>query len=124
MQIGITGRAKTIVSKENTASAVGSGTLDVFSTPAMIALMEQAAFESISDYLEEGQSTVGIVINAKHLRATPLDENVWAESKLLEIDRQRLVYSIQAYDAKGMIGEAHHERFIVSNERFMAKAKD
>ena len=121
MEIGIKGRVETIVNNGNTAKFVGSGALDVFATPNMIGLMEQAAQASVAPYLEEGQGTVGTKIEVSHDAATPLGMKVWAESELIEIDRRRLVFEVKAYDEAGLIGQGRHERFIIQNEKFLAK---
>ena len=119
---GILGKQQVIVSHSNSAAAMGSGLLEVFSTPAMIALMENAASGSVQKYLEPGKTTVGISINAKHLSPTALGMTVECESELLEVDGKRLVFKITAYDKCGVIGTAKHERMIVETKRFMEKA--
>ena len=119
---GIIGTGEVIVTQENTAAAMGSGALPVFATPAMVALMEKTAMESILDALEEGKGTVGTSISAKHLSATPVGMKVTCQSELVEVDKRRLVFKITASDACGVIGEAEHERFIIDNEKFLAKA--
>lgn len=123
MQIGITGKQTITVTEEKTAQAMGSGTLLVFATPAMIALMENTAYKSVADELEEGAGTVGTLMNVKHVAATPVGMEVTCETKLVEVDRKRLVFEVKAYDAAGVIGEGTHERFIIDNERFLAKAE-
>ena len=121
MEIGIKGRAETVVNHENTAKFVGSGELEVFATPQMIALMEQAAASSVAGELEEGQGTVGTLLNVSHDAATPLGMKVWAEAELVEVDRRRLVFDVKAYDECGLIGQGKHERFIIQNDKFLAK---
>ena len=123
MQIGITGKQTMTVTEEKTAQAMGSGTLPVFATPAMIALMENTASKSVEAKLDEGAGTVGTLINVKHVAATPVGMDVTCETKLVEVDRKRLVFEVKAYDAAGVIGEGTHERFIIDNERFLAKAE-
>ncbi len=122
METGIKGKLSIKVTNENTAAALGSGTLNVFSTPAMIALMEKTAWESVAPYLAEGESTVGISLDVKHLAATPVGDTVTCESELVEVDRRRLVFSLKVTDSVDVIGEGKHERFVVTNEKFMAKA--
>ncbi len=109
------------VTKENCASAMGSGALDVFATPSMVALMEGAACEVIKDSLEEGQSSVGTKVDIAHLKATPLGDTVTATATLLEIDGRRLVFKVSASDSKGLIGEGTHERFLINVEKFLSK---
>ena len=120
---GVKGTQEIMVTEENTAKVMGSGALDVFATPAMIALMEKTAWESVQPYLEEGSGTVGTLMNVKHVAATPVGMVVTCETKLVEVDRKRLVFEVKAYDAAGVIGEGTHERFIIDNERFLAKAE-
>ena len=122
MEIGIKGREETVVVPANTAKAICSGELDVFATPSMIGLMEKTAKESVAPYLEEGQGTVGTLVNVTHDAATPIGMKVWAESELIEIDRRRLVFEVKAYDECGLIGKGIHERFIIQSDKFIAKA--
>lgn len=122
MEIGITGKKTITVTENMTAKTMGSGELDVYATPCMIALMENTAYKSIEEYLEDGLGTVGTLINAKHLSATPVGMEVTCESKLIEIDRKRLVFEVKAYDKSGCIGEGIHERFIIDNKKFFDKA--
>lgn len=121
LKTGIIGETKTTVSDKNTAIAHGSGSVAVFATPAMIALMENAALSSVQPYLPEGHTTVGIKISSTHIAATPLGMEVTAKSELTEIDGKRLVFRIEAYDAKEKIGEGTHERFVINVEKFMKK---
>lgn len=122
LTVGIKGKAETIVSEANSAKTLGSGTLDVFGTPAMVALMEETALKSVAPYLDEGCGTVGISLNVTHDAPTPFGMKVWCESELTEIDGRKLVFQVTAYDAKGKIGGGRHERFIIQNEKFQAKA--
>lgn len=124
LEKGTKGYAEVTANAENSAAVMGSGDLDVFATPAMVALMEQAASKSIAKELEPGQSTVGTLMNIRHLSATPLGMKVTAESVLEEIDRRRLVFSVKAYDERGLVGEGIHERFIVDAEKFMDKTRE
>ena len=119
---GITGHQETIVTVENTAKTMKSGTLDVFATPAMIALMEDVAFESVASELEEGCGTVGTLIDVKHVAATPVGMKVTCETELTKIDGRALTFSVKAFDECGLIGEGVHERFIINDEKFQAKA--
>ena len=119
--IGLKGRAETVVSDANTAQAACSGALPVFGTPFMCALMEEAAWKSIAPHLEPGQSTVGTRLNVSHDSATPVGMKVWAESEVTEVDGKRLILTVAAFDERGPIGRGTHERFIVTDERFLAK---
>ena len=123
LTIGIKGREEVMVTEENTAKAMGSGTLDVFATPAMTALMEMTAWKSVAPFLEDGDGTVGTLLQITHDAPTPLGMQDICESALLEIDGRRLVFHVAAFDAKGKIGEGRHERFVINNERFAAKAE-
>ncbi len=119
--VGLKGRAETVVNESNTAQAACSGALPVFGTPFMCALMEEAAWKSVAPYLEEGQSTVGTKLEITHDSATPVGMKVWAESEVTQADGKRLVLRVAAYDGKGLIGQGTHERFIITDERFLAK---
>ena len=119
---GILGKEQTIVSHGNSALSMGSGSLEVFSTPSMIALMECACANSVKMHLEPGKTTVGVSMDAKHVSATPLGMTVHCESELLEVDGKRLVFKITAFDKCGIIGTATHERMIVDSRKFMEKA--
>jgi predicted thioesterase len=121
LQIGIKGEATTTVVYANTAAAVGAGGVEVFATPMMIALMENAAWRAVAEELAEGQVTVGTLVNVRHLAATPLGQQVRAVAELIEIDRRRLVFRVAAYDEKQQIGEGLHERFIVNLDQFLHK---
>ena len=121
LEPGIKGSAGCTVTDNDTAKALGSGGLDVFSTPIMVALMENAALSSVRPYLDEGMDTVGTRLEISHDSATPVGMAVRAESELVEVDRRRLVFEVKAYDEKGLIGQGRHERFIVGVEKFLAK---
>ena len=123
LSTGIKGEKSVEVVYENTAAALGSGLLEVFATPAMIALMENTACTSVAGELGEGEGTVGTLLNVKHLSATPVGMTVRCESELIEVDRKRLVFDVKAYDDAGLIGEGIHERFIINNEKFMSKTQ-
>lgn len=124
MELGQIGKQSVKVTESMTAKTMGSGEADVFATPALIALMEKTAYLSVKDGLEQGQSTVGTLINVKHLSATPAGMDVVCESKLINIDGKRLTFEVKAYDTTGCIGEGTHERFIVNAERFQNKANE
>ncbi len=123
LNIGLKGRAEEIVTKENTAIRMCSGTVEVYATPCMIALIEKAASNSVLPLLEEGFSTVGTELHVKHLAATPIGMKVWAESELIEVDNRKLLFIAKVYDEKGLIGEGTHERFIINIEKFLKKAE-
>ncbi|BAE83695.1 thioesterase family protein [Desulfitobacterium hafniense] len=119
--IGVKGRAEKIVDQTNTAKTMGSGSLDVFATPALVAMMEEAAVSALN--LGEEQSSVGVSLDIKHTAATPLGMKVWADAELIEVDRRRLVFKLEAYDDKELIGSGTHERFIIDVEKFMIKTQ-
>ena len=120
---GVRGTQEELVTEKNIASALGSGGLAVYATPCMITLMEYCAMESVKPYLPEGSSTVGTLINVKHLAATPMGMKIRCETELVEVDRRRLVFLCRAYDEAGLIGEGTQERFIVDNAKFMDKTQ-
>ena len=124
LETGIKGEAKEVVSEKNSAKAMKSGELNVYATPSMIALMEQAAYKSVAAELEEGKGPVGTLMNVSHISATPFGMEVTAVSELVEIDRKRLVFKVEAFDERGKIGEGTHERFIIDNEKFQEKANN
>ncbi len=122
LEAGVKGRQELVVTEENTAKTMGSGSLNVFATPAMIALMERTAWESVQPYLEEGSGTVGTSLDVRHTAASPLGMKIICETELMKVDGRALTFSVKAYDEAGPIGEGVHERFIVYNEKFQAKA--
>lgn len=123
METGIIGQEELVVNETNTAEALGSGSLAVFATPAMIALMEKTARLSVAPFLEAGQSTVGTLVNVKHLSASPVGMKITCRTELKEIDRRRLVFHVECSDEAGIIGEGEHERFIIDEAKFMAKTE-
>lgn len=122
LETGIKGTTTVTVNEANTAKTMGSGTLDVFATPALIALMEETCWRSVADQLEDGCGTVGTLLEIRHTAPTPIGMDVTCESELVEVDGRRLVFTVQAHDAKGLVGEGRHERFVIQNEKFQAKA--
>lgn len=124
IKTGIKNTKQITVEEKDTALTYGSGTLNVFATPAMTALMENTAMNAAAPYLEEGEATVGTEINIKHLSATPVGGTVTCEAELTEADGRRLVFSVKAFDNAGLIGEGTHERFVIKTEKFLAKTYD
>lgn len=122
MDTGAVGNFTVKVTEDNTAAAVLSGTLRVFSTPMMIAAMEAASVDAVKDFLDAGSSSVGTKINIEHISASPVGMNITAKSTLREIDGRRLVFDVEACDDKGVIGTGVHERVIVDTAKFMDKA--
>jgi fluoroacetyl-CoA thioesterase len=123
MKIGQTGAFKVRVDDTNTAEAMGSGSLSVFATPAMVAAMEAASVACVSGQLEKGMTTVGTRLSIEHIAATPIGVDVTATATLAEVDGRRLVFEVTAEDTKGVIGKGEHERFIVEEKRFLEKAE-
>ena len=123
IETGIKGHREQIVTPEMSAARVGSGLVDVFATPMLVALVEQTCYESVLPHLDVGQGTVGTLVNVSHLSATPIGRRVWCDSELTEVDRRRLVFSVKAYDDCGLIGEGTHERFVIDTAKFMDKLK-
>ena len=115
------GHIEQTVTPDLTAARIGSGLVEVFATPMMVALVEQTCLESVLPYLDEGQGTVGTLVNVTHSAATPVGMRVWCDSELVEVDRRRLVFSVKAYDECGLIGEGRHERFVIDSAKFQAK---
>ena len=124
MQTGLTNTVTITVTHNDSAKVHGSGTLDVFATPAMIALMERTAMDSVAEYLAEDEATVGTEINVQHLSATPIGCEVTCHSELIGIDGRKLTFKVTASDSKGVIGEGTHTRFIIKTEKFLAKASE
>ena len=123
LTVGIKGYDEVVVDMSNVASAVGSGALDVFSTPSMIACMERAALSSVMPYMDEGFSTVGIGLDVQHLAATPIGETVRTESELVEIVKNRfLTFDIKSYCGEQLVGTCIHKRCVVDINKFMEKA--
>ena len=121
MEIGLTYTSTLMVSHDHVAAVMGSGDLHVFATPAMVALMENAAMLAVADYLPEGSTTVGAVMNTSHVKPSPVEETIRATAVLTTIEGRKLTFEIKAEDSKGIIGEAVHVRYIVDRERFMSK---
>ena len=115
-KIGSIGVAEAMVTRENTAAAAGSGSLLVFGTPYMIALMEKAACSALEGCLEAGCSTVGTLLNVAHTAATPVGMAVRAEAELTAVEGRKLSFTVTAFDEKGEIGKGTHERFIIFEE--------
>ena len=110
-----------VVEHKDTAAVYGSGALEVFATPAMIALMEKTCLESVADKIGEENTTVGIAVNIKHLKASPVGATIRCEAHLVEVDRRRLVFEVQCFEGEILVGEGIHERFVVDSEKFMSK---
>ncbi|WP_373837160.1 thioesterase family protein [Bacteroides heparinolyticus] len=121
METGLTYTATTIVATENTALSLGSGDMKVFATPAMIALMENAAMNAVAQHLPEGNTTVGISMQSTHIAASGIGKKITATATLTHVEGRKLTFKVVAYDGETLIGEGCHERFIVDRERFLSK---
>lgn len=121
MKIGLSYESNTLVTETNTAETLGSGDMAVFATPAMVALMENAAMLAVKDSLPEGSTTVGVEMQTSHVKASALGAKVTASATLVEVDSRRLTFDVKAWDEKGVIGEGRHVRFVVDRERFLSK---
>lgn len=123
-QIGITIKKKTTVTPELLASYVGSGTIQVYATPMVVALMEKAAAALVQPYLDEGITTVGTRIAIDHLSATPQDAQVYAVATLTALHGRKFDFSVEAYDNGGLIAKGEHTRFSVKADTFLKKAQE
>lgn len=120
--IGMKGEAFTDVERADTAKEVGSGSLLVYATPCMVALMEGAACEAISEALKEDQTTVGTMLNIEHISATPVGLEVRAEAEVTAVEGKVITFDVKAFDEAGEIGHGTHKRVIVNSQKFLDKA--
>ncbi len=123
LKAGLSAQSTTTVNIENTALKLGSGDLEVFATPAMIALMENAAMKAVAQSLPEGSTTVGTEMNASHIKASAMGAQITATAVVTEVEGRKITLNVGARDEAGLIGEGVHTRFIVDREKFMAKLK-
>ncbi len=121
MEKGLRYESVATVGDGNTAVGMGSGDLPVFATPAMAALMENAAMMAVAGHLPAGATTVGTEIGVSHVKASPVGARITASAELVEVDGRRLVFAVRAWDERGTIGEGSHTRFVVDRDRFMGK---
>ena len=119
--IGLTHSEEIVVEHKDTAAVYGSGALEVFATPAMIALMEMTSLKCVANKIGEENTTVGVAVNIKHLKASPVGHTIRCEAKVIEVDRKRLVFEVKCFDGEELIGEGTHERFVVNSAKFMSK---
>jgi fluoroacetyl-CoA thioesterase len=120
---GLTAELELRVTEADTASRWGSGLVPVFSTPALVGLMESAAVQALKEALQPGQTTVGGHIDVRHLAATPVGMTVRARAELTAVDGRKLTFHIQAWDEVEQIGEASHERFVIDEAKFIARTQ-
>ncbi len=123
LEKGLTAVSRTTVTPQNTAAALGSGDMPVFATPAMVALMENAAMMAVAGALPEGATTVGAEMNVTHIKPSGLGTEVIASAVVTEVDERKITFTVGARDAEGLIGEGTHVRFVVDRARFLAKVR-
>jgi len=121
IEIGMKGEVQTVVEREDTAAEVGSGSLLVYATPCMVALMEGAACEAIAAAIPEEKTSVGIELNISHLAATPVGLDVRAEAEVTAVEKNIITFTVTAYDEAGKIGEGTHKRAVVTAQKFLDK---
>jgi fluoroacetyl-CoA thioesterase len=121
---GLVGEREWEVTEDYTAARWGSGALDVFSTPALVGLMESAAMAALEGKLEPGQTTVGGHIDVQHLAATPIGSRVRARAELTSVEGRKLTFAIQAWDEHELIGEAVHDRYVIDAKRFLSRLQE
>ena len=119
--IGMKGEVSTLVEREDTAKEVGSGSLLVYATPCMVALMEGAACEAIGEALGEDKTTVGTELNIQHISATPVGLEVRAEATVTAVDGKVITFSVKAFDEAGEIGHGTHKRVIINQQKFLER---
>lgn len=119
--VGMKGSASALVEREDTAAEVGSGSLLVYATPCMVALMEGAACEAISAALPEDKTSVGIELNIKHVAATPVGMDVRAEAEVTAVEESVVTFQVTAFDEAGVIGEGTHKRAVLTAQKFLDK---
>ena len=122
--VGMKGEVATLAEREDTAKEVGSGSLLVYATPCMVALMEGAACEAIQEALSDTQTTVGTELNIQHISATPVGLEVRAEAEVIAVDGKVITFAVKAFDEAGEIGNGIHKRVIVNTQKFLEKAYD
>lgn len=123
VEIGLVGKACLDTQACHSAKAMGSGDLEVFSTPSLVALMEKACWTSIVAQLAEGESSVGVEMKVTHSAATSIGVAVWAESEVTAVDGKRIDFTVTAFDGSGEIGKAYHQRVVIGTEKFMARVQ-
>ena len=123
LEPGLTGEVEKRVAEDDTAARWGSGLVPVFGTPSLVGLMENAAVEALKGHLPAERTSVGGHMDVRHLAPTPVGMHVRARAKLVEVDGQRLVFTIEAWDDAERIGEASHTRFVIEQQRFLERAE-
>lgn len=123
LRIGLIGENYAVVTESLTARTIGSGVLDVYATPAMVALMEAAACAAVEACMEDGMTTVGIEITVQHLAASPVGEEIRALAEVTAIEGRRIKFEVRAWDERELIGEGTHTRYLIDIERFMSRVR-
>jgi len=123
LEPGLTGKVEKRVAEDDTAVRWGSGLVPVFGTPSLVGLMENAAVEALKGHLPAERTSVGGHMDVRHLAPTPVGMHVRARAELVEVDGQRLVFTIEAWDDAERIGEASHTRFVIEQQRFLERAE-
>lgn len=123
IEVGLKGEAIVVVNEHNIAKTMKSGALEVFATPAMCALMEEAAVAALKGQLPDGDGTVGISLSISHDKASAVGAQIRAEAKVTAVDGRKISYEVAAYEGDTCIGKGTHERFVINNEKFMSKLK-
>ena len=124
LSIGMKGRVSSLVEPEDTAEVVGSGSLKVFATPCMVAMMEGAACEAIQEALPQEQTSVGVSLSIEHTSATPVGMEVRAEAEITAIEGKKITFQVAAFDEKGEIGRGTHQRVLVNAQKFLDHTYD
>jgi fluoroacetyl-CoA thioesterase len=123
IQIGLAAERSETVIESLLATRLGSGSVEVYATPAMIALMESAAVAAIEPLLPEGQASVGIALDIRHLAATPPGQQVRARAEVTAVDGRKVTFRVQAWDEQEQIGEGTHTRYVIDVTRFMQRVQ-
>lgn len=123
LEKGLSAQSRTTVRPQNTAAAMGSGDMDVFATPAMVALMENAAMMAVAPALGENETTVGAEMNCTHLKPSGMGAEITATAVLTAVEGRKLTFNVGARDAEGMIGDGVHIRYVVDREKFLTKVR-
>jgi predicted thioesterase len=121
VEVGLKHSTVMTVTEGNTADYIGSGDMAVLATPAMVALMENAAMLAVALKLEEGETTVGSMISTSHLKPSKVGATILAEAELTAVEGRKLTFAVKAFDGETLIGEGEHVRFIVNRDKFLSK---
>ncbi len=123
ISVGLKGKTEEVVTPEKTAAAVGSGLIEVYSTPSMIALMEKAASTIIQPLLADGENSVGVEIHVFHVKPTAIGKKIFCDCEVTEVDGRKIVFKVRTSDEDGDVGHGTHVRYIINTQRFMQRLK-